>query len=86
MQDKTNIQDAELKPCPFCGRDDRVGLTEAKHSTWLVVCLSCGARGPRRLSMATAVEAWDYRSAVAQLNAVVDGTGETYRFGQSAIQ
>lgn len=37
----------KLKPCPFCGCDDRrVGIRKMGNKGYRVVCGRCGASGP----------------------------------------
>lgn len=58
---KTN----ELKPCPFCGKSDRVHIRRQGKHAYRVVCSSCGATGPH-----AKVEEWHPHKFIAQGQAV----------------
>jgi len=51
----------KIKPCPFCN-----GLGALKHSEyvlWIVQCLGCGAKGPKKPTGEEAAESWNKRAA-----------------------
>lgn len=61
-------------PCPFCGNDvdapESVGHTSS-HAGVFVCCINhCGAQGPKRGSVADAVEGWN---DVAAQSTMLDG-------------
>jgi len=43
--DKITVTQAELLPCPFCGKSDAF-VERADYSSCYVFCNECGARGP----------------------------------------
>ena len=57
----------ELKPCPFCGNKPGLfmGLVIKLffwRAGWHIECQSCGAEGPKRVTRARAVDAWNARN------------------------
>lgn len=68
----------ELKPCPFCGYDTHLTVSEvdaieviadgeviAESPTFAVACSFCGSDGPESLSVDGARDAWNHRAARA---------------------
>lgn len=54
------VESRKLKPCPLCG-----GLGALKHlyyANWIVTCIECGARGPKKPTGEEAAESWNRRS------------------------
>jgi len=49
----------ELKPCPFCGGNSEVHVTEAEY--WYVICLECGTISGIYSSEDEAMKAWNRR-------------------------
>lgn len=49
--------------CPFCGSPDVVAWLshDAAPGTWAVLCQTCEAEGPHRLTKAKAIQAWNIR-------------------------
>jgi len=46
---KTAVKfDPELKPCPFCGREN-LEITNGKHPLFTITCLDCGCNVSGRL-------------------------------------
>jgi len=56
----------KLKPCPFCGSDDRLGVCDSGAAFW-VACDQCEAEGPvishKNRTKAEAIAAWNTRKA-----------------------
>lgn len=52
-----SMDDHKLKPCPFCGRDDRLKVDAFEQ--WNVCCEFCGAIGPIADTSDDACEAWN---------------------------
>lgn len=61
----------ELKPCPFCGGDNIQAIQYTQGITLALVCVKCGARGPKQIvGLPTmdgidTTEAWNTRAALA---------------------
>lgn len=55
-----------IKPCPFCGRDDRkVGIRRMGNKGYRVVCGACGGCGPY-----VAIKEWHENKMIAQGQAI----------------
>lgn len=52
-EDKT----IEVKPCPFCGSDN------IKSDGFVVMCATCGAKGPVAIYPKEALALWNKRAA-----------------------
>lgn len=57
----------KFKPCPFCGRQNGNYIGGGDLS-YFVHCPRCRARGPTRVSMKGAMDAWDRRKEPEQLD------------------
>lgn len=57
------MEERELKECLFCGNSDLSTdyWPAIGHRVYSVVCDSCGAAGPLKLSISQAKEAWNTR-------------------------
>lgn len=53
----------ELKPCPFCGSDDRASHRDGMRN-W-IECHNCHATGPTRITKEGASAAWNERKLAA---------------------
>lgn len=65
-----------LKPCPFCGRDDKVGFEffKSKYASYSsVYCRNCESTGPRSYTVDGAIRAWNER--VEEINEPKAETG-----------
>lgn len=68
MTDKT----PELAPCPFCGGEAKVGVTDGGHSVWCTKCHCEGEHTKERNcdysgeSRAKAIAAWNQRASLWQ--------------------
>lgn len=60
----------KLKPCPFCGNDDELMITNDADAGILrpddklfyyVMCVTCGGYGPKEFDEAPAAKAWNTR-------------------------
>ena len=56
----------ELKPCPFCGKSDRLTVHRRKSRHYeeplaAIKCERCGIRGRYQLKEERAIEAWNTR-------------------------
>ena len=51
---------AELKPCPFCGRE-LLSIEGWKDLFW-IECFNCQTEGPSGETKAEAIEAWNRRT------------------------
>nr|DAQ90523.1 MAG TPA: restriction alleviation protein [Caudoviricetes sp.] len=52
----------KLKPCPFCGETEFIGVNFKRLFNMdfhYVRCWICGARGPRNLHKGKAIELWN---------------------------
>lgn len=71
----------ELKPCPFCGNDDKnffdLSKTPALYSH--VYCLKCMAKGPVHMSREKATEAWNARKTPFDLKIAMHNEDSTER-------
>lgn len=59
----------KLKPCPFCGETELIGVYFRRFFNMdfhYGYCLICGARGPRNIDKQEAIEAWNRRAEVRQ--------------------
>lgn len=68
---------AELKPCPFCGETWRITserFIPDAELPYVVVCASCGIMGPKRLTRAEAIEAWNRRTPSRDREAEIEVT------------
>lgn len=66
----------KLKPCPFCGRDDKleVGIPSSKFASWFSIdCRRCESTGPRSYTVDGAIRAWNER--VEEINEPKAETG-----------
>ena len=52
---------AELKPCPFCGKD-RLYVHQDSAEEFIILCLKCGTTGPISPTEQQAIDAWNKRS------------------------
>ncbi len=55
----------ELKPCPFCGRDDSISIDKYQYGDewWhFVECEECMAKGPVGKTEQDAADAWNERA------------------------
>jgi hypothetical protein len=53
----------QLKPCPFCGDNQILALE------YSLICLNCGAKGPRAIDEEQAIAFWEGRSQMVNKNA-----------------
>ena len=51
---------AELKPCPFCGRE-LLSIEGWKDLFW-IECINCQTEGPSGETKAEAIEKWNWRA------------------------
>ena len=63
---------AELKPCPFCGRN---GITIMARfpfynemTCYYALCSCCGARSASHIEEQLAIEAWNRRSTPGEID------------------
>lgn len=84
-----------LKPCPFCGRSDRLSAdASATENSASVYCGGCGTLGPSAWghedNVAPAIAAWNARPSPAEppagvvdeeWNAAIDAASKVARFG-----
>ena len=66
-----------LKPCPFCGEETNLDVTEEFRADCFVVkCYMCGACGGTSNSKFRAVENWNHRPLEDELAAALEGLVE----------
>ena len=51
----------ELKPCPFCGKDDSLVIESLGCKRYVVRCFSCKLQMGQWFGLETVVEAWNTR-------------------------
>jgi len=57
---KIIIANKEIKPCPFCGKNEGEDLNVADVDC-VIRCMNCGAIGPPCEQLSDAIEAWNER-------------------------
>lgn len=55
-----------MNPCPFCGYKDELTV-RSSDAGWYVYCRSCVALGPHRQFVQDAVDDWNSRQEVEQI-------------------
>lgn len=55
------MSEDRLRPCPFCGGDDELALSEPPLP-WFVICGACGVEGPYADKRKHAIAAWNTRA------------------------
>jgi len=59
---KTIEVDVPARGCPFCGENDESKFDIcATLQSMLVMCKTCGARGPKSFTEAEAINTWNVR-------------------------
>lgn len=62
------MSDMKLKPCPFCGSNDRkVHIRRQGNKGYCVVCSSCGGKGPY-----VAIKEWHSTKLIAHRQAITE--------------
>ena len=60
------MTDKPPAPCPFCSKQDLHIHTSNDLFPWrAVICMACGATGPRAWSKQEAVKLWDRKAGAA---------------------
>jgi len=54
------VGSGKIQPCPFC-KGEGV-LKHSEYARWFVICLGCGARGPKKPTGEQAAEVWNRRA------------------------
>ena len=63
-----------LKPCPFCGEQANLGVTEEfRDDCYTVKCYMCGACGGTSNHKARAIENWNHRPLEAEMAEALGG-------------
>lgn len=57
---KNLIAGKEIKPCPFCGKDEGEDSYDEERNR-IIRCMNCGAVGPWAEQLSDAIEAWNER-------------------------
>ena len=55
-----NVDDIELKPCPFCGGKAELG--DGRGHNWDISCIECGASSEQTLIRSEIIAAWNKRA------------------------
>ena len=58
-KEKTLIAGKEIKPCPFCGKDEGTDIRDEEKIC--IHCANCSAVGPWAEYLSDAIEAWNER-------------------------
>jgi len=58
--EKTIIAGKEIKPCPFCGKDEGEDAYDEDRNR-VIRCMNCGAVGPWAEQLSDAIEVWNER-------------------------
>lgn len=62
---------SDLKPCPFCGGEARIG--KIYGDAWTVECTECGIQSGCYDTESEAIEAWDHRAERKKGKWIPDG-------------